>query len=97
MACVYILKCRDGSLYVGSARNLEQRLAQHAAGSVDSYTASRRPIRLVWFQEFDDIGEAWALEGQIKGWRRAKRLALIDGRYGDLPALSRSGRHVSDC
>jgi len=48
---------------------------------------------LVWAQEVERIDEAYALEGKIKGWRRAKRLALIEGRYDLLAELSRSGSH----
>jgi putative endonuclease len=88
MAYTYILRCSDGSFYVGSARNLDERMEQHARGTVDSYTASRRPVELVWYEEFDRIDDAFVVERKIKGWRRDKKQALIDGRFGDLPALS---------
>lgn len=92
MAWVYILQCADGSFYLGSTRSLESRVEQHQAGVGAAYTRrrGRRPVRLVWAQEFNDVGEAYLLEKQIQGWSRAKRLALIEGRYWDLPALSRS-------
>ena len=90
MAWTYLLRCSDGSFYVGSTRNLEQRVAGHDAGAVEGYTARHRPIELVWAHESERIDEAWALERQIKGWGRAKRLALIEGRFADLPSLSRS-------
>jgi predicted GIY-YIG superfamily endonuclease len=90
MAWTYLLRCSDGSFYVGSARNLEQRVAEHGSGAVPGYTATRTPVQLVWAHESDRIDEAAALERQIKGWSRAKRLALIEGRFADLPELSRS-------
>lgn len=72
MAYVYILKCCDGSYYTGSARNLELRVDQHVHGEADSYTRTRRPLELVFFQAFDSVGEAFASEMQIKGWPRAR-------------------------
>jgi putative endonuclease len=89
MAWTYILECADGSLYVGSTTHLELRLNQHAVGAGSAYTRHRLPVRLVWQAEFDHVGEAFALEKQIQNWGRAKRLALIEGRFGDLPALAR--------
>ena len=90
-----MLECRDGSFYVGSTRNLEQRVAEHAAGGVEAYTRERRPITLVWAQECEHINDAYLLEHKIKGWRRAKKIALIEGRFVDLPGLSTSGRHTT--
>ena len=90
-----MLECADGSYSVGSAKDLEFRLEQHAAGTSDAYTASRRPVTLVWYEEFERIDEAHAMERKIKGWRRAKRLALIEGRYADLPGLSRTAKRKS--
>ena len=90
MAWTYLLRCRDGSFYVGSTRNLEQRMEQHAAGAVRGYTEALRPVELVWAHESERIDDAWGLERKIKGWSRAKRIALIEGRLADLPALSRS-------
>jgi tRNA/rRNA methyltransferase/putative endonuclease len=93
---IYILRCADDSFYVGSARDLESRLQQHAIGGVDAYTKSRRPITLAWAQECEHIDYAYVLEHKIKRWRRAKKLALINGRYEDLPRLSRAGSHKQD-
>jgi putative endonuclease len=90
MPWIYILRCTDDSFYVGSTRDLEYRLQQHAIGSADRYTRSRRPLTLAWAQECEQIEDAYVLEHKIKGWRREKKLALINGRYGDLPRLSRS-------
>ena len=87
MAWVYILRCADDSFYVGSTRDLDHRLSQHDLGAVDAYTKKRRPVVLAWAQEVERIDEAYTLEGKIKGWRRAKRIALIEGRYDLLPGL----------
>lgn len=91
MAFTYILSCSDGALYVGSTTDLDLRLDEHARGTADSYTSKRRPVTLVWFHEFDRVAEAALFERKIKQWRRAKKLALIEGRFEDLPALARSG------
>jgi predicted GIY-YIG superfamily endonuclease len=66
-------------------------LQQHAIGCADGYTKMRRPLALAWVQEGEHIEDAYVRERKIKGWRRKKKLALINGRYGDLPRLSRSG------
>ena len=90
-AFVYILRCRNGDYYTGSARtSLEQRVAEHNSGLYDGFTKRRRPIALVFAQEFDRIEDAIAAERQIKGWRRAKKEALIAGDLGRLPELSRN-------
>ena len=90
MPFTYILKCADGSYYVGSTVDLERRLAQHDAGEGARYTATRRPVQLVWAHESQLVDDAFALEKKIQNWSRAKREALIDGRFDDLPGLSRS-------
>jgi putative endonuclease len=83
MSCsVYILQCGDGTYYTGLAKDLEYRIWEHEKGiHVDSYTFSRRPIRLVWSQELASFREAFQLERQIKGWNHAKKEALIRGDF----------------
>lgn len=54
----YLLRCADGSYYVGHSENLEVRIAQHQSGEIPGYTQSRRPVSLVWWQEFDSRTEA---------------------------------------
>lgn len=90
MAFVYILECADGSLYVGSTTDLGQRVAQHQAGQGAAYTRrrGRRPVRLVYAAECDDIAEAFHREKQVQGWSRRKRLALIRGDVDALSALA---------
>jgi putative endonuclease len=89
MPFVYILRCADGSYYVGSTRDLDKRVWQHSTGHGAVYTSTRLPVVLVFAQHFDRIDEAYALEKRVQGWSRAKREALIEGRYNDLPRLSR--------
>ena len=89
-AYLYILRCADGSYYVGTARGrLEKRVAEHNAGAFDGYTALRRPVTLVFHQEFEKIEDAISAERQVKGWRREKKEALIRGDFAALPGLSR--------
>jgi putative endonuclease len=90
VAWVYILKCGDGSYYVGSTRSsLENRLWQHSTGVGSRYTGGRLPVELVFAQEFDRVDEAYLREKQIQGWSRKKREALIAGEYNMLPRLSK--------
>ena len=83
-----MLRCWDGSYYVGSTVNMDLRLAQHQAGEGAAYTRRRRLVELVWFEEFSRVDQAFAREKQVQGWSRAKREALIAGRYSALPGLS---------
>jgi putative endonuclease len=89
MPHVYILRCGDGSYYVGCTRNLDTRLEQHASGAGGDYTRKRQPVELVFAEEYDRIDEAWEREKQIQGWSRNKREALIAGEFGRLPRLSK--------
>jgi putative endonuclease len=87
---MYILRCRDGSYYVGSTTSdLEYRVAQHNEGSFGGFTSLRRPVQLVFHQEFSDVIDAISAERQVKGWRREKKEALIAGRFDLLPTLAR--------
>ncbi|WP_307608530.1 GIY-YIG nuclease family protein [Pseudarthrobacter sp. W1I19] len=88
MPFAYMLQCADGSYYVGSTKNLDVRLAQHQIGDGAAYTRRRRPVKLVWFEEFSRVDQAFAREKQVQGWSRAKREALITGDYLLLPGLS---------
>jgi len=90
MAWMYILECGDGSYYVGSTSDLDARIDQHLMGKGGKYTAERLPLQLAFAQEFETVDEAWAMERRVHGWSRAKKRALIDGRFKDLPDLARS-------
>ena len=87
---VYLLRCVDGSYYVGHTDELELRVAKHQLGEVEGYTQSRRPVELVWCQETATRDEALAAEMRIKGWSRAKKEALIRGDWEGLSLLARS-------
>jgi putative endonuclease len=94
-AILYILRCSDGSYYVGSTRDsLEKRINEHEADTYDGYTAHRRPVSLVSQQPFESIRDAIAAERQIKGWRCEKKEALIRGDYPALPLLARRGKRA---
>lgn len=85
---VYILKCRDGSFYTGSTSDLEKRLSEHNHGIIDCYTKSRLPVKLVYSYQFAEPYESIKSERQIKGWSRAKKLALINNEIEILHFLS---------
>ena len=88
-AYLYILRCADGSYYVGTTRgSLETRISQHNTGHFGGYTASRRPVVLAFQQDFGQIQDAISVERQIKGWRRAKKEALIRGEFDALHELA---------
>jgi predicted GIY-YIG superfamily endonuclease len=89
-AILYIVRCNDDSYYVGTTRTeLEIRIAQHNDGTFGGCTSKRRPVRLVFSQEFERITDAIEAERKVKGWSRAKKEALIAGRFDDLKALSK--------
>jgi putative endonuclease len=73
-AHVEILRCGDSSYYVGSTRgSLEARIAQHNAGHFGGYTNKRRPVTLVWSQDFDRITDTIAAERQVKAGREPRK------------------------
>ena len=91
---IYMLRCADGSYYVGSTRRvLETRLSEHEQGASDTgYTRCRRPVTLVFSEVYDRIDDAIRRERQIKGWSRRKKEALIRGDYEALPDLARTAK-----
>ncbi len=86
---VYILRCADDKFYTGHTDHLERRVAQHQSGYFTGFTYKRRPVQLVWSQEFPSRLEAREAEARIKGWRREKKQALIEGKWELLSHLSR--------
>ena len=85
-AFLYILRCSDGSFYIGTTRTtLEARIAQHNAGTFDGYTATRGPVTLVFSQWFDRITDAIENERKLKKWSRAKR-SVHSGRFRNTTA-----------
>jgi putative endonuclease len=88
-AYTYMLRCADGSYYVGSTRDLGLRVYQHQTGEGATYTRLRRPVELVWHEEHENVGAAFAREKQIQNWSRRKREALIRQDYAALPILAK--------
>jgi tRNA/rRNA methyltransferase len=85
----YILRCADGSYYTGHTDDLERRIGEHQSGLIKGYTQRRRPIVLVWSQDFSSRAEALSAELQVKDWSRAKKEALI---RSDWSALSEAAK-----
>lgn len=89
---LYILKCADGSLYIGHTDDLDARMEQHDQGKGSSYTSKRRPLQLIHAEEFETRYEALTLERKLKGWSRAKKLAYMAGDWTSVKRLSK-GKH----
>lgn len=89
-AYVYMLRCADGSYYVGSARlGLERHLSEHNNGVYGGYTSKKLPVTLVWSEHFLDITDAIAVERQLKCWSRAKKEVLTRGDFDLIRRLSK--------
>ena len=82
----YILHCAGGAFYTGHTDNLERRIGQHEQGLTEGFTHDKLPVKLVWSECFDQRIDALEMERRIKGWSRAKKMALI---RGDWAAISR--------
>jgi putative endonuclease len=96
---VYILKCADGSYYVGKYQgyDLEMRVVEHNNRAYpNAYTAKRLPVELVWSDWFMRFDDAVAFERQIKGWGRAKKEALIRGDWSRVKELAKRGTAAAD-
>ena len=78
MNYIYILRCRDGSLYTGWTNNLEKRLNCHNAGKGAKYTKARLPVELAYFETFQTKKEAMQREWEIKKMKKKKKIALIE-------------------
>ena len=78
MNCTYLLRCADGSLYCGWTNDPEKRLKAHNAGTASKYTASRRPVELVYLEYHPTKQEAMKREAEIKKMPRKKKLRLLE-------------------
>ncbi|MFA6186140.1 MAG: GIY-YIG nuclease family protein [Phycisphaerae bacterium] len=87
---VYILKCSDGSYYVGHTDSVESRVERHNAGQAAQWTACRLPVRLVFKEVQPTEQQAMKREIQIKRWSRQKKEALVAGDFLTLKVLSKS-------
>ena len=94
---VYILKCADGSFYTGVTNDLDRRIAEHNDGyDPKSYTHTRRPVELIYFESHSDPYYAIGREKQIKGWSRKKKIAMIEGNWEKLVEYSKRKKKKSD-
>ena len=80
MNYVYMLRCRDGSLYTGWTNDLEKRLKAHNSSSASKYTRTRLPAELVYFEEWENKEAAMSREWHIKRLSREEKLKLIENR-----------------
>src|SRR3954464_1641276 len=76
----YIVGSNSGTLYTGFTNNIELRVWQHKNGVIEGFTKKYGCHRLLWFEEYDHVVRAINREKQIKGWRRSKKIALIESR-----------------
>jgi putative endonuclease len=90
---VYMLHCKGGVFYIGHTENLEVRVHQHQHGLIKGFTSDKLPAELVWSEQFPTRLEALEAERRIKGWSRAKKLALIRGDWAEISRLAK-GRPV---
>jgi putative endonuclease len=79
-AHVYLLRCGDGTFYIGMALDIEKRLAQHAAGKGAKYTRSRGPLKLLWSEGPMTVSRALRREHQLKQLTKVQKLALVAGK-----------------
>ncbi len=87
---VYMLRCFDGSFYIGVTNDVDRRFGEHVTGiDSSSYTYSRRPLRLVYVAAFTWVDEAIAFEKKLKCWSHRKKRALADGDWNSLKRYAR--------
>ena len=77
---VYIVGSLSGTLYIGMTNNLYRRALEHKSGEFEGFACKYDCNRLVYYEGFDDVLKAIAREKQLKGWRRSKKIALIETR-----------------
>jgi putative endonuclease len=77
---VYILRCKDGTLYTGWTNDLERRVAEHNRGTASKYTRARRPVRLVYEEELASRSDALKREWAIKQMTRSEKETLLSPR-----------------
>jgi predicted GIY-YIG superfamily endonuclease len=75
----YMLRCADGSYYVGASDDLDRRLKEHNNATAADRTAERRPVKLVWSEPHESLSSARTRENQLKHWSHAKKSALVGG------------------
>jgi putative endonuclease len=89
---VYIMTNQSRTLYTGVTNDLERRVTEHKSGTVPGFTSKYNVTQLVWYESFTDVRDAIAAEKRIKGWNRAKKIALIETMNPNWEDLARSWR-----
>ena len=90
MYYVYLILCKNSSLYIGVTNNVGRRFIEHTSGlHEDSYTSSRRPLKLVFCKQFNSPLKAIRYEKQLKGWARARKIALLYNDFNLLHELAK--------
>jgi len=74
----YLARCSDNTLYAGYCRNVGDREKTHNSGDGAKYTKQRRPIKIIYSEEFNSISKAMKREAQVKGWKKDKKEKLIN-------------------
>jgi len=74
---MYILECADGSYYTGATKNLKHRIESHQNGEGAKHTKGRLPVKLVYFEEFQNYKDAFHRERKIKTWRKRQKETLV--------------------
>ena len=77
---VYIVCSRSGTLYIGMTNNIYRRALRHKSGEIEGFASQYHCDRLVYHESFDDVHKAIGREKQLKGWTRAKKIALIESK-----------------
>ena len=93
---VYILKCADGLTYTGITNDISRRFDEHEKGlNKKCFTYNRRPVELIFYQEFNEVEQAIYFEKKIKNWSAKKKFALANRDYNMLQILAecRNARH----
>ncbi len=77
MYYVYLIECRDGTLYTGITTDVKRRFKEHSSGRGGAYTQAKKVKKLLYTEEYKTRSEALKREAQVKNWRREKKLALV--------------------
>ena len=91
----YIVECSNGKYYTGSTKNLEKRVQEHNTGQGANYTKKWKLVKLVYYEEFQNIKDAFFREKQIQGWSHKKKKALIENDIQKLNILSKCNNITS--
>lgn len=89
-AWMYILECANGLYYTGSTIDIDFRIKQHEAGEGSNFIRKHLPVKLVYYEEYEGIEDAFLREKQVQRWSRKKKEALINDEMENLPNLSRN-------